>query len=206
MAEDTVLCCFFPNWELSKLGEPKDNFSDHDKDTHESSGGVAPPVIDGLEDLSRADAKAVEQVLIERYGRAKDGAVNNMAKRVKIGDLVEMPIEHGDAYAQYTHKHARYGALLRVFSEVYPAGASDLESVIEGKVQFSIFCQLQSAINDGFMSVVSNLSIKDEHADFPLFRSGFVDPFTRKVGKWWFLNGNEGWQVGTITEEQKNTH
>jgi hypothetical protein len=39
-----------------------------------------------------------------------------MSKRPKIGDIVEIPLpENGTGYAQYTHKHNQYGALLRVF-------------------------------------------------------------------------------------------
>ena len=35
--------------------------------------------------------------------------------RLKIGDIVEIETSKGNVYAQYTHKHKQYGALLRVF-------------------------------------------------------------------------------------------
>ena len=35
--------------------------------------------------------------------------------RLKIGDIVEIKTGKGLVYAQYTHKHQQYGALLRVF-------------------------------------------------------------------------------------------
>ena len=53
-----------------------------------------------------------------------------MSKRLKMGDIVEIPLsENGTGYAQYTHKHKQYGALLRVFQ--VREKVDDLADIIE---------------------------------------------------------------------------
>ncbi|MGR9355873.1 RHS repeat-associated core domain-containing protein [Rhizobium leguminosarum] len=49
---------------------------------HLSSKGIAIDPIAGLSNLSRADAKAVEQVLIEKYGLFKDGGMMNIINSI----------------------------------------------------------------------------------------------------------------------------
>ncbi|WP_434049765.1 hypothetical protein [Marinobacter salarius] len=126
-----------------------------------------------------------------------------MAKRIKIGDIVEIPVENGYAYAQYTHKNSEFGALLRVFSGVYPSRPSEPGALMDGNLQFSIFCLLQTSVNQGLLSIVGNASIAEPNQSFPLFRAGFVDPATRKVSKWWLWDGVEEWPVGKLTADQK---
>ena len=128
---------------------------------------------------------------------------NNMAKRVKVGDLVEIPTSKGLAYAQYTHRSDKYGPLLRVFSGLWGSRPDDVEQITDTTVLFSTFCHIQSAIKDGFMSVVSNLPISPGLSKFPIFRSGLVDADTRRVSSWSFWDGVDSWKVGAINEEQK---
>ncbi|MFS8147736.1 GIY-YIG nuclease family protein [Rhizobium sp. BR 249] len=49
---------------------------------HLSSKGIAIEAIPGLSNLSRIDAKGVEQVLIEKYGLAKNGGLMNVINSI----------------------------------------------------------------------------------------------------------------------------
>ena len=123
--------------------------------------------------------------------------------RVKIGDMVEIKTTRGFAYAHYTHKHKQYGALLRVFQGLYDAPPSNLEDVVRQKVAFSCFFPLGAAVHRKIVSVVGNVAVPDEAQKFPTFRTGIVNPSTRKVDVWWLWDGEREWRVGNLTPEQR---
>ena len=126
-----------------------------------------------------------------------------MAKKVRIGDIIETPTANGLAYAQFSNTHARYGALLRVlpgFSKVRP---SDLFALVHQPEAFVAFFPLQAAVNQSLFELVGNAPVPDFAKPFPLFRTGVVDPSTRKVRDWWLWDGEKEWKVGEITAEQR---
>lgn len=94
-----------------------------------------------------------------------------MAKRLKLGDIFQILTSQGISYAQYTHRNAEYGHLIRVFSKVYKQEPKDFAVVAEGELQFSTFFPAQSAVNQGLMSVVANTPVPNHLQDFPIFRS-----------------------------------
>ncbi len=61
-----------------------------------------------------------------------------MAK-LKIGDIVEINTAKGLAYAQYTHKHKQYGALLRVFGRLFDARPDGFVDLINSRPAFMCF-------------------------------------------------------------------
>jgi len=127
-----------------------------------------------------------------------------LAKRIKIGDIIEVPTPRGVAYAQYINKHKTYGALLRVFSQLHDDRPSDVSQPLDGDVQFICFFPLQAAINQEIVSVVGHDVVPPEASDFPTFRSGVLDPATGKVAVWWFWDGEKEWRVGTLTNNQRS--
>jgi hypothetical protein len=50
--------------------------------------------------------------------------------------MVEITMNEGFAYAQYTHKHQLYGALQRVFEGIYETRPNDLEEVVRKIVEY----------------------------------------------------------------------
>lgn len=94
-----------------------------------------------------------------------------MAKKVKIGDVLQILTSQGVAYAQVTHKHPEFGYLIRVFSGFYSKEPADFSSVVNGPVQFSAFFVVQSAVNQGLISVVANVPVIERLQAFPMFRS-----------------------------------
>jgi choline dehydrogenase-like flavoprotein len=126
-----------------------------------------------------------------------------MAKKCKIGDVIEIPTRVGLAYAQFSHLHPRYNALLRVLPGKFDSRPSDLSTLVAGKERFVTFFPLQAAVNQGILCVAGNYPIPSAASSFPLFRTGIEDPQTRKVKVWWLWDGEKEWKVGDITQEQR---
>lgn len=126
-----------------------------------------------------------------------------MAKKCKIGDIIEIPTPSGLAYAQFTHLHPRYNALLRVLPGKYESRPVDLSRLAQSEEKFATFFPLQAALNQGIFCVVANHSVPATASTFPLFRTGIEDPQTRKVKVWWLWDGEKEWKVGDITPEQR---
>lgn len=126
--------------------------------------------------------------------------------KVRVGDLIEIKTGKGLVYAIYTHRHdkpPKYGALLRVFDEVYELRPDTFDATIKHPVRFSVFFPLQAAVNRGLVEVVATVQIPDGLRQFPLFRSGMVNPETKTVDSWWLWDGEREWRIGRLTQEQR---
>jgi hypothetical protein len=126
--------------------------------------------------------------------------------KVRIGNIVEIQTSKGLAYAQYSHKHdkpPKYGALLRVFDQIFQEQPADLEGLTRLPIQFSIFFPLQTAVNQNIVKIVGNITVPENLRSFPLFRSGTPDRETKKVATWWLWDGEREWRVGELTPEQR---
>jgi hypothetical protein len=126
-------------------------------------------------------------------------------RRVKIGDIIEIPTAKGLAYAQYTHKHQQsphYGALIRVLDGLFESRPKDFADLVKKRHRFVVFFPLGAAVNRGIFSVVAHGEIPEEARSFPIFRSGFIDR-DGKVDNWWLWDGEKEWDVGKLTPEQR---
>ena len=129
-----------------------------------------------------------------------------MAKRVRIGDIIEIPTARGLAYAQYTHEHTRpprYGSLLRILDGFHESRPREFEPLVNRPERFLVFFPLKVAVNKGIFSVVANEKVPAAAQRFPLFRCGQANPQTGKVDVWWFWDGEKEWRAGRITDEQR---
>ena len=66
-------------------------------------------------------------------------------KRPQLGDVIEIKIPKGFAYAQYTHKHEkppRYGALIRVLPGLFQSRPSEFTSLVRQPERFFVFFPL----------------------------------------------------------------
>ena len=125
-----------------------------------------------------------------------------MAKRLRIGDVVEIPARTGLFYAQYTHSNAEYGALIRVLEGAFTQRPKDIQSLGLSPTRYVLFCFLQSAVNRGVWKVIGNCPVPEFCQHFPLFRSGMADPQTSVVKDWWLWDGNTSWKVGALSQEE----
>ena len=121
----------------------------------------------------------------------------------KPGDIFEIRTAKGNAYAQYTHEHAQLTSLIRVFEGLYPSLPTDWGKIVAGPVQFSTFFPLKAAVQRGISKIVAHQPVAEPNKSFPIFRSGIVDPKTRKVAVWWLWDGENEWKIGNLTPEQR---
>lgn len=121
--------------------------------------------------------------------------------RPKVGDICRIDTDCGAAYFQYTHKHERYGALIRVFPGIFHA-EPDLAALIEDDSIYTTFFPLGAACNRGITKIVAEAEVKPQWAKFPMFRAAVVLPDGRS-GPWWLWDGEREWKVGTLRPEHE---
>src|SRR5205085_6016920 len=126
-----------------------------------------------------------------------------MPRRAKVGDIIEIPVARGFAYAQYTHQHPQMGGLIRVFDKLFETRPADLAKIARGAVRFSTFFPLRAAVSRGIFQVIGHQEVAPQNSAFPIFRNGIEDPKTRKVSVWWLWDGEKSWKVGEITPDQR---
>lgn len=126
-----------------------------------------------------------------------------MAKKIQIGDVIEIPTAKGLAYAQYSHNNNLCGELIRILPGFFKERPEKLEAVVSQSETFSIFFPLRVAMKRKIFDVATNLPVPDFAKKFPLFRSGAVNPATGEVNTWWLWDGEQEWKVGDITQEQR---
>lgn len=126
-----------------------------------------------------------------------------MAKRIKIGDVVQIPSPRGVGLAHYTHKHAMYGSVLRVLPGLHDSVPSDLARLVAQRPQFVALFALQAALGQELVDIVGNVEVPEESRRFPLFRAPMRTP-GGGVSAWWLWDGVREWRVGALTEEQRS--
>lgn len=126
-------------------------------------------------------------------------------RRVKIGDVVEIPTEKGLAYAHYTHKLKSYGALLRVFKGFYHSRPPDPSEILGQEVLFSTFYPLSAATSQGLVFIAFEAQVQKRLQEFPTFRSaGLPNPDTGEVKTWYlWAGGDSSWEMGELTDEMR---
>jgi hypothetical protein len=124
----------------------------------------------------------------------------------RVGDLLEIKTPIGVAYALFTHKHEgrpKFGALIRVFDQMYAERPSDLPSIVKQAVRFSTFFPVGAAVKRGIVEIAARLTMPPNLLPFPIFRSGTIDPKTKKVNVWWLWDGSKSVRVGQLSSEQR---
>jgi hypothetical protein len=122
--------------------------------------------------------------------------------RPRPGDVVEVETPKGFAYAQYTHKHATNGALIRVLQGLFGSRPTNFAEIVQRPEQFLLFFPLGAACNRGIVRVVAEEEIPASAQTFPLFRSGSADA-QGEVKVWFLWDGVREWRVDRLTPEQK---
>ena len=133
--------------------------------------------------------------------------MSKIGKRIKIGDIVEVPTSKGLAYAQVTHihseEHSSYGPLVRIFPGFFTKRPERFDELVRQEPVAIMFCALRAAIKSGICEIVANVSVPEEAKSFPLFRASNDDPRAETPKNWGFWDGNRTWHVGKITAEQR---
>lgn len=126
-----------------------------------------------------------------------------MAKRIRIGDIVEISTSRGLAYAQYTHKDESWGALLRVLPGFFDQRPQDFEHLVRQQERFVSFFPLGAAVSQGIVQLVGNEPVPRQAERLPDFRwAGFIDR-QGNVRDWWIGEGGTKRKVTELTPEQR---
>lgn len=125
-----------------------------------------------------------------------------MAKRVKLGDIVQILTSEGISYAQLSHINKEHGYLIRVFEGKYGRIPEDWMEVVSRPVQFSAFFPLQSAVNQSLLAVVRNCTIPEAIASFPTFRSRNGE----RGGSIWLRDGNASTMLDRPLGEEEQSY
>lgn len=125
-----------------------------------------------------------------------------VAKRARLGDIVELKTGKGLAYAQYSHE-SKLGGVLRVLQGFYPSRPVDWETVAAQSEAFITLMAVRAAVARGLLEVVGHAEIPEAARPFPLFRApqGFPDPRTGRVSSWWLWDGERGWPIEVLTAD-----
>lgn len=105
----------------------------------------------------------------------------------KIGDIYEVNLTKGVAYAQYVLRHTAppsYGFVLRVFPGAFAARPIDLDEICSRQEQFLAFYSIPTGLNDGFLVKVDFRTVSDRFLSWPMFKN-------KPGSKWQIWDGHE---------------
>lgn len=125
-----------------------------------------------------------------------------MAKKIKLGDILQVLTSQGVVYAQVTHKHPEFGFLIRVFPGFHNEHPQDFSVFVDSEPQFSALFVVQSAVNQGLLSVVENVPVPERLQMFPTFRSRNGGP----GGSIWLWNGSEALRLERKISSEELKH
>lgn len=125
-----------------------------------------------------------------------------MRKRAKIGDVIEIAVPKGFAYAQFIAK-TKYSDLIRVLDEIHKQPVTDFEELVEKKEKFLIFFPFTVAVWRGIFPVVSNQKVPSRFDKFPLFRCRGRVQANGKALDWWLWDGEKTWFIDQLKSKQK---
>jgi hypothetical protein len=127
--------------------------------------------------------------------------------RPRIGDVVRITDADGAAaFAQFTHKHAQFGTVLRVLGPA-PEGASPrwdeaAAALATRPTQFLTFFPLGAACHRGIAEIVGSAPIPPQAQSCPHIRAAAHGLNGR--GAWWLWDGTREWRVNELAPEQRS--
>lgn len=111
--------------------------------------------------------------------------------RLKIGDIVEIPLSTGQrAFCQYVYRD-KMGPIIRVFDLIVaPDDEIAIERLADANLMFRpVITGLFAAVRTGLWKVIGRFPVLD--FQYPNFISSFYDHTTGKYGNWYLWNGTE---------------
>jgi hypothetical protein len=120
-----------------------------------------------------------------------------------IGDILEISTQRGLAYAQLTHSHPEWGALLWIAPGVWEQRPADVATLVDSADGFFSFVPLWELMKMGRAQVVGHSNVAESRTQFPLFRDYRQTDGEGRARGHRFWDGSKTWQVGDhLTPEQ----
>ncbi|SFR51167.1 hypothetical protein SAMN04488073_2574 [Marinobacter gudaonensis] len=118
------------------------------------------------------------------------------------GDLIEIETPNGIGYGLFTHKHSKYGELLRVFNVLVDERPRSPVEILDTAVRFNCFFPVSIAIRRKSVSVAFHCNVPEGLSVFPLFRTGVPSPLTKRIERWSLWDGEKSWQIGVPNKDE----
>jgi hypothetical protein len=123
-------------------------------------------------------------------------------KRIKVGDVLEIPMGDGYAYAQLSHRDPLMGDLIRVFEDISPTPRADWAALVQQRPLFLTFFYISHGVKTGAVKIVGNAPLPEEARAFPLFLcAGLPDDTTGKPTTWALWDGHQDRFIDQVTPE-----
>ena len=124
--------------------------------------------------------------------------------RYQPGDIVEIRLEQGLAYAQLTHEHESYPPVVRLFRGLSDSRPSDLEAHVAQAPRLTAMIPLEQALDRLGLAheKAGSAALPEDERKFPTFRM----PIRDKQGEivyWWFWDG-ESLSYASDLDEPRN--
>jgi len=107
-----------------------------------------------------------------------------IAKKVRIGDIVEISTPAGLGYVQYTHAGGDDGELVRVLPGLYGNRPSDFAALARQKELYFVFYIMNYSIRAGWAEIVSNQPVPEWARAYPMMRHAASFDDLWKVSRW----------------------
>ncbi|RQO73159.1 hypothetical protein DBR44_09595 [Aquitalea sp. FJL05] len=121
---------------------------------------------------------------------------------LKAGDTFSIVTATGVGYFQYVKKMPPLGSLIRVIPKIYAKSDIFSADFLEVNTNFFVFFPVADSLKKGLIEKIGNFPIP-QHAKTPIFRTGIVNPATKKVDVWWLWDGIREWKIGELSDEQR---
>jgi hypothetical protein len=138
-------------------------------------------------------------------GLLKSHMSKRTLKRPVLGDVVEIPLTKGFAYAQYIFNFKeppRWGALIRVLTGTFDSRPKDLAKLVAQPERFVVFFPLGAAVNRSIVHIVARFDVPERFQQLPLFKvAGPIVQYTGEVKNWWLWDGTKEWREDPLAVE-----
>lgn len=120
-------------------------------------------------------------------------AATRPARRIRLGDVVEIPTARGRVYGQLSHTHGMAGEVLRILPGYFETRPADLESLVAGPTRYFVFVAIDVAVRRlHVFHHVQLLAVPDHAKRFPPI---IIVPFDGIDGPllWKLWDGESEW-------------
>lgn len=123
-------------------------------------------------------------------------------KKVQVGDIFQILSSAGVCYGQVTHHHPEWRFVVSIFREFFETQPKDFSKVVDQEPQYITVFPIQSAVRQGFFTIVGNVPVAESLRPFPTFRGTNQHRGDETV---WFLNdGQREWRLDRpLTDKEK---